>query len=584
MRTSRINNVIDLLRRAVRPDGAVLDDVQLLDCFLQSHDEDAFASLVGRHGPMVWGVCRRLLHPHDAEDAFQATFLVLARKAGSIRSKATMGNWLYGVAHQTALQARRTIARRKAREVQVTTMPDTAAVAVEPATDLHPLLDEALSYLPDIYRVVIVLCELEGLTRKEVAGRLGVPEGTVAGRLARARALLAKRLAQRGVTFSGSVAALFSAGSASSAPPALITSTIKAACLLAAGHATGVASAKIVALAEGVVKTMLLTKLKAALSIALVLGIMATGANFLTYRPATGQEQKKPILEKQGEPAVKPQQEQLKETVTAWGKEVSGLQAGLGYLAGEKRIYHPGETATLVIRVRNVSNEEKKFQYLHQFFTEIPPTITDPQGNLVRLWAVTTFGRHIPIDVTLAPGKEVELHRWKAEIQAASEKDAEKQNFSTLFGPGKFLVHYDKVIGNSSSGILNNQVPNLSDLATGKLDLQVKEADDKKPQEEKDPGKPQAVFTIKNVTIDQVDEKAASISVTLGSGEKRTKLVNLPIDAGTRVVASHVFPTIMNHFPLSWDQLKRLEGKVVSLRLHGKENGFLVESIAAGND
>jgi DNA-directed RNA polymerase specialized sigma24 family protein len=101
------------------PDGAGLGDGELLDRFIERHDEAAFTVLIDRHGPMVWGVCRRLLHRHDAEDAFQATFLVLARKAASIRSKEMVGNWLYGVAHQTALQARRTAARRRAREVQV---------------------------------------------------------------------------------------------------------------------------------------------------------------------------------------------------------------------------------------------------------------------------------------------------------------------------------------------------------------------------------------------------------------------------------------------------------------------------------
>ncbi len=159
---------------------------------------------------MVWGVCRRLLSHHDAEDAFQATFIVLVRKASSIVPREMVGNWLYGVAHQTALQARRTAARRRAREVQVTEMPDTEPQQDRWA-DLQPLLDEELSRLPDHYRAVIVLCDLEGRTRKEVARQLGCPEGTVASRLARARAMLAKRLTQRGVALSaGALAAVLS--------------------------------------------------------------------------------------------------------------------------------------------------------------------------------------------------------------------------------------------------------------------------------------------------------------------------------------------------------------------------------------
>src|ERR1700731_1664883 len=121
MPTSPTISVIEHIRRVVLPrDGAGRSDGELLGCFIERHDETALAALVGRHGPMVWGVCRRLLSHHDAEDAFQATFLVLVRKAAPIRSREMVGNWLYGVAHQTALLARRTAARRRAREVQVT--------------------------------------------------------------------------------------------------------------------------------------------------------------------------------------------------------------------------------------------------------------------------------------------------------------------------------------------------------------------------------------------------------------------------------------------------------------------------------
>src|SRR5262249_13941203 len=186
------------LRRVLR-DGAGLTDGQLLKDYISRRDEAALAVLVQRHGPMVWGVCRRVLHNHhDAEDAFQATFLVLVRRAASIASPGLLANWLYGVAHQTALKARATAHKRKGREQQVADMPEPAAVEQDPWNDLRPLLDQELSRLPDRYRAVLVLCDLEGETRKEAARQLGLPEGTVGSRLARARALLAKRLAQRG--------------------------------------------------------------------------------------------------------------------------------------------------------------------------------------------------------------------------------------------------------------------------------------------------------------------------------------------------------------------------------------------------
>src|SRR5438876_2479243 len=152
MATSQMSGVIQHLRRVLR-DGAGMTDGQLLEVYISHRDEAAIAALVHRHGPMVWGVCCRVLrNHHDAEDAFQATFLVLVRKAASIRSREMVGNWLYGVAHQTALLARRTAARRRAREVQVTEMPDIEAVQHDQWPDLRPLLDEELSRLPEIYR------------------------------------------------------------------------------------------------------------------------------------------------------------------------------------------------------------------------------------------------------------------------------------------------------------------------------------------------------------------------------------------------------------------------------------------------
>src|SRR5262245_28203325 len=197
MATSPMSEVIRHLRRAVLlREGAGLTDGQLLEDFLSRRDEAALAALVRRHGPMVWGVCRRVLpNYHDAEDAFQATFLVLVRKAASIVPRERVANWLYGVAPQTALKARATAARRKGRERQLTGMPEPAVAEPDHWRDLQPLLDEALSRLPDKYRAVIVLCDLEGKSRTETARQLGCPEGTVAGRLARARAMLAKRLA-----------------------------------------------------------------------------------------------------------------------------------------------------------------------------------------------------------------------------------------------------------------------------------------------------------------------------------------------------------------------------------------------------
>jgi RNA polymerase sigma factor (sigma-70 family) len=290
MPTSQMSEVIQHLRRAVLVrDGAGLTDGQLLSDYLGRRDEAALAALVRRHGPMVWGVCRRALRNyHDAEDAFQATFLVLVRKAASIASRELLANWLYGVAYQTGLKARATAARRGARERQVTNMPEAGVIEQDLWHDVLPLLDQELSRLPDKYRVPIVLCDLEGKTRREAARQLGCPEGTVAGRLARARVLLAKRLARHGVTVAGgALAAVLSQNAASACVPAAVVSgTIQAATLFAAGPAAAadVLSAKVVALTQGVLKTMFLTKLKIATAVLLAVSAFATGAGWLTHQ------------------------------------------------------------------------------------------------------------------------------------------------------------------------------------------------------------------------------------------------------------------------------------------------------------
>jgi RNA polymerase sigma factor (sigma-70 family) len=185
MATSQVSGLIQHLRRVtLLRDGAGLTDAQLLEDFISRRNEAALAVLVHRHAPMVWGVCRRVLtNYHDAEDAFQVTFLVLVRKAASIASRELVANWLYGVAHQTALKARATAARRKERERQVTEMPEPVVEEQELWRDLRPVLDEELSHLPDRYRSVIVLCDLAGKTRKDAARELGCPVGTVGGRL-----------------------------------------------------------------------------------------------------------------------------------------------------------------------------------------------------------------------------------------------------------------------------------------------------------------------------------------------------------------------------------------------------------------
>jgi RNA polymerase sigma factor (sigma-70 family) len=293
--TSPMSRVLQQLRgAALRQSGAGLTDAQLLGCFLERRDEAAFAALVYRHGPMVWGVCRRILRDaHEAEDAFQATFLVLVHKAASVVPRHMVGNWLYGVARQTAVRARAAAAKRRLREKQAmrSPVPEVAPVLWD---DLEPVLDEELSRLPDKYRAPVVLCDLEGKSRKEAAAQLGWREGTVSGRLARARALLAQRLARRGLAVSGGTFVVLLAENAAPAavPAAVLSSTIRSAALVAAGRSAGdVLPPAVAALSGGVLKAMLLTKLKIAAVALLFAALVGYGVGALTHRATGGERQ-----------------------------------------------------------------------------------------------------------------------------------------------------------------------------------------------------------------------------------------------------------------------------------------------------
>jgi RNA polymerase sigma factor (sigma-70 family) len=270
------------------PDGR-LTDGQLLEQFLAQRDEAAFEELVRRYGPMVLGVCRRVLrHEQDVEDAFQATFLVLVRKARSLQSRELVGHWLYGVAYRTALRARVLEARRREK---VKAMTPRAESKPDAWHDVVPVLDQELNGLPEKYRMPVVLCDLEGKSRKEVASVLGWSEGTLSGRLARARALLQRRLSRRGVSLSvGTLAALIASDAASAGlSEPLIASTIKAMIPVAAGQATTTAcvSFKAAALTEGVVRTLLFTKLKTT-AVLCTVAALAIGTSGVVYQAQAG--------------------------------------------------------------------------------------------------------------------------------------------------------------------------------------------------------------------------------------------------------------------------------------------------------
>jgi RNA polymerase sigma factor (sigma-70 family) len=274
-------NRIEQLRRAALGNGAGLSDGWLLGLFVEQGDEAAFEALLRRHGPLVWGVCRRMLGHHDAEDAFQATFVVFARKAASIGQRERLAGWLYGVAYRTALKARAVATKRRTKERP---LKDVSLPQEQPPgerRELWAVLDREVCRLPEKYRLPVVLCDLEGKGHKEAARQLGWPVGTLSSRLVRARALLARRLALP----VGLLAATVVEDAAAALPASLLVSTVK----IVGQTATAGVPSEVIALAEGVLRTMLLMKLRAALGVVVTLAILTAGTGIL-FSPSQARE------------------------------------------------------------------------------------------------------------------------------------------------------------------------------------------------------------------------------------------------------------------------------------------------------
>ena len=330
MPTGHASRLMPTVRRVVLA-GTAADrtDGQLLAAFIADRCGESFGELVRRHGPMVLGVCGRVTGDRTlAEDAFQAVFLVLARRAATVRPREQVGNWLYGVAYRTALKARAVLARRRAREKQVDVMPDPPApVPPDAWSDLQVVIDEELARLPEKLRVPVVLCDLEGRPQREVARHLNVPPATLATRLAAARRTLAQRLTRRGVALSGGALAglLLAHGTATAVPRALA----RGVTLAAEGFAGGVAppasppvpgpeagvSAQAIQLSEGVIRMMMLAKLKAVAVTALTVLALTGGIGFGLSPAPTARADDEPAVKVQLVPAPPAPANRLDENV-----------------------------------------------------------------------------------------------------------------------------------------------------------------------------------------------------------------------------------------------------------------------------
>ena len=307
-----------------------LTDAQLVERFLKAEGpdrEDAFAALVHRHGPMVLQVCRRMLGgAADAEDAFQAVFLVLARRAGELLRLEGLKPWLYGVAVRTAKEARRRSARRRAREGAPMEESRMASPSEEGQLDLLTLLDEEINRLPARLREALMLCELEGFSRQDAARQLGLPEGTLSSRLSRGRSLLRDRLTRRGVALgAGGLAALSSASASAALSGPLAETTVRLSLKFAAGGtAAGSVPGAVASLAEGVLAMIRVTRLKLVLSMVAALGAAGFLAGGLAWAVAPGPEPDVPVA-KDEEKAAVPRSHQIRGVVVdEAGRPVEG--------------------------------------------------------------------------------------------------------------------------------------------------------------------------------------------------------------------------------------------------------------------
>ncbi|HLN30149.1 MAG TPA: sigma-70 family RNA polymerase sigma factor [Gemmataceae bacterium] len=273
-----------LHRLTTKHGGGTLSDERLLGRFVSDRDEAAFATLVQRHGPLVLRVCRRVLgHFQDAEDAFQATFLVLARKADTLRNRRTLAGWLYGVAHRTALTSRRSAMRRRRLDSPSGPLPPESPPAAAALRELQVILDDEVQRLPEKYRTPFVLCCLEGRSREDAARELGWKEGTVSSRIASARERLQRRLSRRGIALSSVVCADALAERVGGVPATLARAATRAALGTSARNASGPISEKVQVLAASVLKGMAMTKAKTLLAVLLFAGLIVAGAQVISY-------------------------------------------------------------------------------------------------------------------------------------------------------------------------------------------------------------------------------------------------------------------------------------------------------------
>ncbi len=400
--------ILQLIRRVIEDQqGRQLSDQDLLRRFKDQRDEAAFHLLLRRHGPMVLEVCRGVLgNEADAEDAFQATFLILARKAASVRKMASLASWLHGVAYRTALKARAQSATRQKNEARA---PARQISEPDDLTwrEVRQVLHEELTGLAERYRVPVVTCYLEGKTQDEAAVQLGLAKSTLKERLERGRSLLRARLVRRGL---GPAAVLIatawpSAAASACLPAMLVSSTVKAAAT------AGVISAKVAALTEGVLKTMWLTKPKIATAVLVIMAVVVAGAGLMRLPVPAAEPPKtvQPVPKDGAKPVVVREEAALQEL--AWSSD--------GEVVATAGHTHDGPICNSTVKLWDARTgklkralDEEKDSLLHIAFSRDLLAIavngklheTERGSREVRLLDANTLELRQKIDETLVPG------------------------------------------------------------------------------------------------------------------------------------------------------------------------------------
>jgi RNA polymerase sigma factor (sigma-70 family) len=383
------------VRAASHSAAQELTDAQLLERYVGRHDEGAFAALVRRHGPLVRSVCRHVLHHvQDADDAFQATFLVFASRAASIRKATAVASFLHGVAYRTAMNARRARKRLGAGPRECEARACDQPVPAAALREVQAIVDEEVGRLPEKYRAPFVLCCLEGKSRAEAARELGWQEGTVCSRVAQARKVLQQQLTRRGVVLSAALTvAILSGTNAAAVAPALARSTAQAALAFAAGQAVAgeLMSTEVATLANGVLRGMAATKLRIATAVLLALGL-ATAAGLAAHQgpamapPAVAWDEEQKPTPQETKPA--PQETKLADED---GKTTVKLRAAL---EGHEGIVHaaaftPG--GKLLVTVSGPTGQAGEVIVWDVRTGEKKARVVEPQG--VRALAVTSDGK-----------------------------------------------------------------------------------------------------------------------------------------------------------------------------------------------